>query len=375
MGTLPLCILRVALLFGLGLIMMHVTVADEDEFHITSEDLEHTTKKDKNEENEEVMAPEESNEEEDTSPSDIFTIVEDTNNPEVLELLLDDGIWLVEYWSKNCSICTDLAPLWEKVAKLSKKKDIENFHVAQLNVEDNPMARMMHKIGGLPTIKLFRDGKNYTLPQPREFLKPKQYIKYATKTFEKEEREEEIRQQELRDRAAEERRQVDLTSKVVRLTPEDIGSLQTGNWLIDFYGARCSRCKKLEPKWEKVAYYAFRQKSKFTVARFDANVEGGAAVTKSFNANPWPYIVRVEDGVSYSHPDAKNFNDWDVEDYIEWGQEGYLEDYKEKLSPDIFGKLDKRAARKAKYAKYGKKKKKVIKKRHETPEEIDHDEL
>jgi len=251
---------------------------------------------------------------------------------------------------------------------LSKKKKIQNLHVAKVDIDASPFLRYRHKIGSLPAIKLFRDGANYSLPQPREFRTPKQYIKYARKTFMKEQKQEDIRQKELAKRETERIMDVDLTSKVVRLVSKTFVSLVgTGNWLIDFYGAKCERCKKLDHKWEKVAHYVFRRKLNFQVARFDCTQGGGTDISKSFDASPWPAIFRVKDRVAYSHPDSKNFEAWDIEDYIEWGEQGYLEDYSQKTTPDIFTKDDKRAARKAKYGK--RKKKKVIKGLDDPPKE------
>lgn len=385
-------IFRIMVLLGLSITMIGVA-AEDDEFHITPEDLELNTGGAENKE-ENVIKLEENDEEEDTEPSEVVVLVEDPNDPDALTEELANGIWLVEFYSPNpdnCSLCSELAPIWEKVAKLAKKKELRNFHVASLDIEEYPFARMFHRIGRLPTIKLFRDGTNYTMPQPGDLRTPKQYIKYATKTFKKEQKQLEERQKEQAEREAKKIKENDLTSKVVRLTPKDFSMVMKGNWLIDFYGARCERCKKLDPKWEKVAFYVNLRKINLKVARFDATQPGGTEISKSFEANPWPKIFLVKDGVTYPHPDSMNFA-WDVEDYVDWAVDGYLDESGPKFTPTVFSKFDKRAARKAKYGK--RKKKKVIKGRkdpedqesveddHEKnklvqdkKEEIGHDEL
>lgn len=345
-------ILRILVFLGLGMAMVHVNADDDPQ--ITPEDLEIETNPVSSEntdgEVEHVILSEDSQEER-TEPSNVIEL--ETENAENLEEWEDKfsvGTWFVYFYSPTgCELCDELAPIWEKVAKISKEKKL-NIHVARMDIEAENFARLMLKVPAAPYIKLWRQGSSYALPKVRELRTAKQYIKYATKTFKKEQKQEEKRIKLANELDAKKRQDNDLISKVIRLTPKTFASaVGSGDWLIDFYGAKCVPCKKLDSRWEKIAFYAYRNKVKIKVARFDVTQDGGQEISKSFKGSPWPKILRVKNREVYLHPDSKSFMDWDVADYIEWGEEGFVEDYSEKFTPDIWKKWDKRAARKAKY--------------------------
>jgi len=62
---------------------------------------------------------------------------------------------LVDFWAQWCTPCRMLAPTVEAVA--------ERFHdsanVVKLNVDDNPSTAQRYGIKGIPTLILFREGK------------------------------------------------------------------------------------------------------------------------------------------------------------------------------------------------------------------------
>lgn len=330
-------ILRILVFLGLGLTLVH----------ISANDLEDTT----------ISESEENSEGENTEPSDVIELGSDDDEntgPEYWDGLFGSGRWLVEFYSPECAICANVSLIWEEVATLAKTKALD-LKVAKLDVKEHKFGRMILGVGSLPTIKLFVKGVNYTMLEPRELRTAKQYIKYATKTYKKEARQRKILQKVEEEKVAREIKDRDLTTKVIRLTPKTFSQVGTGDWVIDFYGSKCTRCKKIDNKWEKLAYFAYRNKMKFKVARFDCLQKGGKAIEKSFKANPWPAIVRVKDGMAYSHPESQNF-DWDVEDYIEWAETGFMDEHSEKFMPEFWEKLLKRAARQAKYGTKKKKK-------------------
>ena len=62
---------------------------------------------------------------------------------------------LVDFWAAWCAPCRMLAPTVEAVAE----KYASNARVMKLNVDDNPSTAQRYGIKGIPTLILFRDGK------------------------------------------------------------------------------------------------------------------------------------------------------------------------------------------------------------------------
>jgi thioredoxin 1 len=62
---------------------------------------------------------------------------------------------LIDFWAEWCAPCRMLAPTVEAVAE----KYQENAKVYKLNVDDNPMTAQRYGIKGIPTLIVFKDGK------------------------------------------------------------------------------------------------------------------------------------------------------------------------------------------------------------------------
>jgi len=62
---------------------------------------------------------------------------------------------LVDFWAQWCTPCRMLAPTVEAVAQ--QYSDTAN--VVKLNVDDNPSTAQRYGIKGIPTLILFREGK------------------------------------------------------------------------------------------------------------------------------------------------------------------------------------------------------------------------
>ena len=62
---------------------------------------------------------------------------------------------LVDFWAQWCTPCRMLAPTVEAVAQQFSA----TANVVKLNVDDNPSTAQRYGIKGIPTLILFREGK------------------------------------------------------------------------------------------------------------------------------------------------------------------------------------------------------------------------
>ncbi len=71
------------------------------------------------------------------------------------DVLKSDRPVLVDFWAEWCAPCRMLAPTVEAVAE----KYAENAQVVKLNVDENPAISQRYGIKGIPTLILFKNGK------------------------------------------------------------------------------------------------------------------------------------------------------------------------------------------------------------------------
>ena len=71
------------------------------------------------------------------------------------DVLNADRPVLVDFWAAWCAPCRMLAPTVEAVAE----KYASNARVVKLNVDDNPAVSQRYGIKGIPTLILFKNGK------------------------------------------------------------------------------------------------------------------------------------------------------------------------------------------------------------------------
>ena len=71
------------------------------------------------------------------------------------DVLKSDQPVLVDFWAAWCAPCRMLAPTVEAVAE----KYSGNARVVKLNVDDNPSVSQRYGIKGIPTLILFKNGK------------------------------------------------------------------------------------------------------------------------------------------------------------------------------------------------------------------------
>jgi thioredoxin 1 len=71
------------------------------------------------------------------------------------DVLKSDVPVLVDFWAQWCAPCRMLAPTVEAVAQSYEGKAT----VVKLNVDDNPAVSQRYGIKGIPTLILFKNGK------------------------------------------------------------------------------------------------------------------------------------------------------------------------------------------------------------------------
>src|SRR5947208_9163711 len=71
------------------------------------------------------------------------------------DVLKSDKPVLVDFWAEWCAPCRMLAPTVAAVAEHYG----DTASVVKLNVDDNPSTAQRYGIKGIPTLILFRDGK------------------------------------------------------------------------------------------------------------------------------------------------------------------------------------------------------------------------
>ena len=71
------------------------------------------------------------------------------------DVLQSDKPVLVDFWAAWCAPCRMLAPTVEAVAE----KYAGNARVVKLNVDENPNVSQKYGIKGIPTLILFKNGK------------------------------------------------------------------------------------------------------------------------------------------------------------------------------------------------------------------------
>ena len=71
------------------------------------------------------------------------------------EVLKSDRPVLVDFWAVWCTPCRAIAPIIESVGE----KYAETARVVKLNVDDNPSVSQRYGIKGIPTLILFKNGR------------------------------------------------------------------------------------------------------------------------------------------------------------------------------------------------------------------------
>ncbi|WP_278045737.1 thioredoxin [Clostridium butyricum] len=102
--------------------------------------------------------------------SEVVKMVKHINEKEFEnEVLKGNGVVVVDFFATWCGPCKMLAPVLEEV-----QDEMKSVKIVKIDIDQNPDAAAEYGVKNIPTIKIFKDGKELTTNvgfMPKESLK------------------------------------------------------------------------------------------------------------------------------------------------------------------------------------------------------------
>ncbi|KAI8793216.1 protein disulfide-isomerase A4 [Biomphalaria glabrata] len=182
------------------------------------------------------------------------------------DVIKANPVVLVEFYAPWCGHCKNLAPEYSAAAKELASSD-PPVVLAKVDATVHSELAQRFDVTGYPTLKFFKNGKEYPYEGPRETQGIISYMKERAKP----------------DWAPE-------PDAVVTLTQTNFDEVINANDLIlvEFYAPWCGHCKRLAPTYEKAAKSLLKNNPPITLAKVDATKE--ADLAKKYEISGYPTL-------------------------------------------------------------------------------------
>ncbi|XP_028412228.1 protein disulfide-isomerase A4-like [Dendronephthya gigantea] len=234
-----------------------------------------------------------------TSPSDTSDAILNQDEKSVVTLtkdnfddfIKDTATVLVEFYAPWCGHCKNLAPIYEKAAKVLKGNDPPVFLGAvDATVETDLASRF--DISGYPTLKFFKKGVAIDYDGPRDEDGIVEYMK---------------------ERADSEWKPP--PQAVITLGKDNFTNFVNKEplMLVEFYAPWCGHCKKLAPEYEKAAKSLKENDPPIPLAKVDATIESDLA--SQFKVTGYPTLKIFRRGKPSEYKGERN--EYGIIDYMQ----------------------------------------------------------
>ena len=92
------------------------------------------------------------------------------------EVLKKEGVVVVDFFANWCRPCSMLAPVLEEV-----QSEMGNIKIVKVNIDENQKVAKEYRITNIPTIKIFKNGKE--IITRAGFLPKESLIEFIEKTI------------------------------------------------------------------------------------------------------------------------------------------------------------------------------------------------